>query len=75
MTKLRTLKDLNPEYDDQDNCGYTWNIGDVDDELCTMAEEWIEFFDKNEPNEFDPDGYKSAYIKDWIKRFFNLEKK
>ena len=78
---MKTIKDLDDKYDDQDNCGYTWNIGDVYAELTKFAEEWIKELDEHPEKYVDiysewVEGYTKPdafLVKNFIKHFFNLK--
>ena len=87
--KLKTLKDLDKKYDEQDNCGYTWNMESVYCELRQIAITWIKQLNEsiisgdnrdmpeaNRPFEHI-EGWKGQVLAqiNWIKHFFNIEEK
>lgn len=84
--ELKTLNDLDDKYDDQDNCGYSWNVGDVYFELRQVAIGWIIELRKYEcgkgvcpPVEMRDfvgcDGHGTENVIGWIMHFFNISKK
>ena len=72
MTELKTLKDLNEKYDDQDNCGYSWNMGDVRDELTKFATEWVVKLKKECVCNYLDHWCEHCHKSDWIKMFFSI---
>ena len=86
MEKLKTIKDLDDKYDDQDKCGYTWNIGDVYAELTKFAKEWIKELEKYKDNDgfcpsdnirdfiaYNEYGHDTENVINWIEHFFNID--
>jgi hypothetical protein len=81
--ELKTLKEiLDEKIYDSDNCGYTWNIGNVENTLREEIIKWIKELIKSEKYEL-PNGREFikndgecddiGAIIDWIKYFFNIK--